>query len=149
MANSTRIAEIFPSTILLQLIYKSTGAIYYNSCEDGAVQIFKPVKRELPKELPDPEFPADKLPDPDFSPNKKLPSAAIVKANEAFIATIKDSAKPRGSYAHFTPAQRFEIGKRAAEHGVAATIRYYKKRFPVLALKETTVRPLRICTSRR
>ena len=81
-------------------------------------KFFKPLKREFPNELPDPEFPADKLPDPDSSLNKKLPSAAIVKANEAFVAAIEDSAKPRGSYAHFTPAQRFEIGKRAAEHGI-------------------------------
>ena len=40
LANSTRNAKIFPATILLQLIYKSTGANYYNSCEDGVFQIF-------------------------------------------------------------------------------------------------------------
>lgn len=58
----------------------------------------------------------------------------------SFIAAIKVSAKPRGSYVHFTPAQRFKIGKPAAEHSDTATIHYYKKRFPELALKETTVR---------
>jgi len=43
------------------------------------------------------------------------------KANKAIVATIKVSLKPAsGSYAHFTPAQRFEIGKSAAEHSIAA-----------------------------
>ena len=35
------------------------------------------------------------------------------------------------------------MGKRAAEHGVTATIRYYARTFPDLALKETTVRRLK------
>ena len=65
-----------------------------------------------------------------------MSSAAIVKANEAVVAAIKISAKPRGYCAHFTPAQRFEIGKHAAEHGVTAIIRFYEKRFPELALKK-------------
>ena len=38
--------------------------------------------------------------------------------------------KTRGPYTKFTPEQKAEIGKRAAEHGVVATVRYYEKRFP-------------------
>ena len=38
--------------------------------------------------------------------------------------------KTRGPYTKFTPEQKAEMGKRAAEHGVVATVRYYKKRFP-------------------
>ena len=40
--------------------------------------------------------------------------------------------KTRGPYTKFTPdrRQKAEIGKRAAEHGVVATVRYYEKRFP-------------------
>ena len=101
------------------------------------------MKQDFLNELLDPEFPADKLPDPDSSLNKKLPTAVIVKANEAFVATIKDSTKPGGSYAHYNPTQRFEMGKRAAEYSIAATIRYYKKRFLELALKETTIRHIK------
>ena len=37
-------------------------------------------------------------------------------------------------YLVLTPAQRLGVGKRAAEYGVMATIRYYAKRFPHLAL---------------
>ena len=62
LANSTRIAKIFPATILLQLIYKSTGAIIIIILVKMVLfKFFKPVKREFPNKLPDPEFPADKL----------------------------------------------------------------------------------------
>ena len=37
-----------------------------------------------------------------------------------------------------TPAQRYEVGKRAAEHGVTVSIRYFAK-YPKLPLKETSV----------
>ncbi len=46
----------------------------------------------------------------------------------------------RGQYAKLTPEQKAEVGKRAAEHGIASTIRYYAKRFP---LKESSVRTWR------
>jgi len=41
---------------------------------------------------------------------------------------------------HLTPAQKFQIGKRASEHGVTSALHYYKKNFPDLPLKETSVR---------
>jgi len=41
------------------------------------------------------------------------------------------------------PAQRYQVGKRAAEHGVTATIRYYNRKFLDLALKENTVKRLK------
>ena len=43
----------------------------------------------------------------------------------------------------FSPAQRFEVGKRAVEHGVTSFIRYFLKNYPQLPLKETTVRRLK------
>ena len=42
-----------------------------------------------------------------------------------------------------TPAQRYEIGKRAAKNGIAASIRYYAQKYPKLPLKETNVRRLK------
>ena len=48
----------------------------------------------------------------------------------------------RGQYAKFTPQQKAEIGRRAAEHGVAATVRYYEGKFPQ-AVKESSVRTWR------
>ncbi len=49
--------------------------------------------------------------------------------------------KKRGSYAKYTSEQKALIAKRAAEHGVVATIRHYAKEFP--KLKDTTVRDWR------
>ena len=43
-----------------------------------------------------------------------------------------------------TPAQRYEVGKRAAEHGVTASIRYFAKKYPKLPLKETSARRFKI-----
>ena len=34
-------------------------------------------------------------------------------------------------------AQRYEIGKRATENGIAASLRYYAQKYPELALKNT------------
>ena len=42
-----------------------------------------------------------------------------------------------------TPAQRYQVGKRVAEHGIAASIRYFMTKFPDLELKEATVRRLK------
>jgi len=39
-----------------------------------------------------------------------------------------------------TPTQQCEIGKRAAAHGVTASLRYHAKKYPRLPLTETSVR---------
>ena len=54
-----------------------------------------------------------KLPDPRGPLSKEVPSTAIAAAN--------------GEVKHVVELQR---GKRAAEHGVVATVRYCEKRFP-------------------
>jgi len=46
----------------------------------------------------------------------------------------------RGPYKILTPAHKFDIGKRTAEIGTTATMRYYAKNHPDLELKETSVR---------
>ena len=46
----------------------------------------------------------------------------------------------RGPYTVITPAQKFEVGRRATEIGTTAAIRYYAKNYPDLELKETSVR---------
>ena len=38
------------------------------------------------------------------------------------------------------PAQKYEVGKRAAEYGVTATIHHYGIKYPDLVLKENSVR---------
>ena len=55
----------------------------------------------------------------------------------------KKHTSGRQHYAKVCPELKIEIGKRAAEHGVAATIRFYAKRLPDLELKESSVRTCR------
>ena len=89
----------------------------------------------------------DKLPDPKGPLNSKigLSSSTIASANSAvrsamLHSTTSSTSSSRGPYLHLTPAQKFQIGKRASEHGVTNTLCYYKKSFPDLPLKETSVR---------
>ena len=42
-----------------------------------------------------------------------------------------------------TPAQRYQIGKQAAEHETTASIGYFKTKFPDIKLKEIIVRRLK------
>ena len=55
------------------------------------------------------------------------------------------SCGKHGSCQHLnlTPAQKFSIGKRAAENEVTATIHYYVKAFPKIPLKETSVQRMK------
>ena len=42
------------------------------------------------------------------------------------------------------PSQRYEVGKRAAEYGITASLRYFAKKYPeLIPLKETSVRRLK------
>ena len=72
-----------------------------------------------------------KLPDPRGPLSKEVPLTAIAAANGEVKHVVElQRGKTRGPYTKFTPEQKAEIGKRAAEHGVVATVRYYEKRFP-------------------
>ena len=98
----------------------------------------------------------DQLPDPNGPLNTegKVLSSAIASANIAIQAFLAESfekpehsttdssscSKSRGPYLHLTPAQKFNIGKRASEHRVTNTLCYYKRTFPNLPLRETSVR---------
>ena len=46
----------------------------------------------------------------------------------------------RGPYLHLTPAQKFQIGKKASKYGVTKTLDHYKVIYRDLPLKETSVR---------
>ena len=109
------------------------------------LKYFHPVKKSCRDQLPDPHGP--------LNIDGKVPSSAIASANiavQAVLAGASDKSdattdsssgsNSRGPYLHLTPAQKFNIGKRASEHGVTSTLRYYKKAFPDLPLKETSVR---------
>ena len=89
------------------------------------------------------------LPDPHGLLSSKVPSEAIAMANATITETIMESKeaattkKKRGPYLHLTPAQFFQVEKRAAECGVTNTLRYYTKTFPDVQMKEPTVRRLK------
>jgi len=97
------------------------------------LKYFKPVSSKATRN--------ERLPDPDSSLKRVVPSSSIARANELVTEVLEQSE--RGPYVKLTGAQRYQIGKRAAEHGVTAAIRYFKTKFPDLPLKETTVRRLK------
>ena len=80
------------------------------------------------------------LPDLDGSLSKNMPHLAVSSANaKATDVLEKQTSSTRGPYLMLTPAQKYQIGKRAVECGTTAAIRYYQKKFPDLPLNETTV----------
>ena len=89
-------------------------------------------------------FSKDSLPDPTGPLSENVLSKAIVEANEKVTKLLEKPIKSaRGPYHTFTPAQKLTIGKRAAEHGTTAAMRFFAKKYPDLPLKETTVRRLK------
>ena len=103
----------------------------------GILKYFHVVKKES-SSTPNGET---NLPDPSGPLSKVIPSSTIAKVNEKVSSVIeKPAAASRGPYFHVTAAQRYQIGKRAAEFGVTNALQYYAKNFPSLRLKETSVR---------
>ena len=80
------------------------------------------------------------LPDPNGSLSKVIPSSTIAAANEKVCAIGKTEAASKTPYLHLKAAQKYQVGKRAAEFGTTNTIRYYARRFLGIPLKETSVR---------
>ena len=86
------------------------------------------------------------LPLPDGPLLKSVPSSSIVAANREVKELLETEEKEkglqckRGTYECFTPEEKARIGKRAAEFGVTASIRYFSKAFSSRSLKESTVR---------
>ena len=73
-----------------------------------------------------------KLPDPRGPLSKDVPSTAAIAAANGEVKHVVElqRGKTRGPNTKFTPEQKAEIGKQAAEHGVVATVRYYEERVP-------------------
>ena len=86
-----------------------------------------------------------KLPDPSGPLSKVIPSSSIASCNAEVTKVLKLQATrvAKKCYTKLTPVQRYDIGKRGAEMGVTAAIRYFKKKFPDLSLTEPTVRRLK------
>ena len=71
--------------------------------------------------------------------SEKIPSSLIAQVNSVVCKRLEQQRSKQSTYMGLTSAQRFSIGKRGAENGVTATLRYYAKAFPDLSLKDTTV----------
>jgi hypothetical protein len=83
------------------------------------------------------------LPKPEGCLATVMPSSSIVAANKEVNEVLGEPAESttrRGTYEHFTSEEKALIGKRAAEFGVRASIRYFSKKFPHRSLKESSVR---------
>ena len=66
----------------------------------------------------------------------RVPSSGILSAN-ACVSKLLESgtaSDTHGSYTILDPAQRFEIGRKAAEIGTTDAIRYYANRYQSLPL---------------
>ena len=82
------------------------------------------------------------LPKTDGPLSTLMPTSAIEAANKAVRDTLLDSetsavtetdggndsvTKRRGNYQFFSPKEKAELGKRAAEYGITSTIRYFAR----------------------
>ena len=74
--------------------------------------------------------------------SRKIPAKAIELAN---VKVTEATKAPRGCspYLYLMPGQQYEVGKRTAEHGITATLRYYAYTYKHLPQTETTVRCLK------
>jgi len=81
------------------------------------------------------------LPEPGGPLSLIIPSSRI-EAVKPLVEKACDegSSSKRGGYEKFSADEKTAIGKRAAEHGVTATIRHYSKIYRDRPLKESTVR---------
>ena len=77
------------------------------------------------------------LPDPSGSLSKEIPSSTAV-AN-TMVNSAMTTELTRKEYVKLTPAQQFQIRKKAAEIGMAVALRYFEKRHLNQALTESTI----------
>ena len=114
------------------------------------LKFFKPL--EKPLVTPSDELTNKVLLDPKGPLTKVLLSSAIKMVNDEVLkvyqktsfslgsSPVESISNKWGKYLTLTLAQQFEVGKRAAEHGVTTALRYFEKKYPDLALKETSVK---------
>ena len=90
----------------------------------------------------DERYPGVRLPHPDGLLTTHVPSSAITAANDQVDRVLSSSKKPSratGAYQKLSADKKAEIGKKAAETRVSATVRYYASKIPE-TLKESSVR---------
>ena len=110
------------------------------------MSLFKYFKKSNPAE--------QHLPKPNGPLSTQMPSSSIVAANKEVKVMLQsesssgdssadknEKSSKRGHYDFYSPEEKAHIARRAAEHGVTATIRWYSRKYPKRpALKESSVR---------
>ena len=89
-----------------------------------------PVEPTTDKQLPEPSGPLSKSVPTNAT---ELTNAKVLKLDTAC------GSRTEPYYLMLTPALRYEVGKRAAEYGVTASIRYFAKKYLKLPLKDSSV----------
>ena len=83
----------------------------------------------------------DHLPDTSGCLSEVMPSSSIITCNaEVTKALDAKNSGTRKPYLKLTPAQWFEIGKKAAEISATPVLCYFAKKYTHLPLTEPTVR---------
>ena len=76
--------------------------------------------------------------------SRLVPSSSIASANEKVEDLWKNEERTVGRKGtRYLKISKAEIGRRAAEHSVAATVRFYAQKLPDHVLKESSVRTRR------
>ena len=68
-----------------------------------------------------------------------MPSSSIAAANKA-IREVQVEAGAKRQCVELTLAQRFQIGKKGAEIGIAQAVRLYNTKYPNLKVSQPTAR---------
>ncbi|MCY3929118.1 MAG: hypothetical protein OXG81_12665, partial [Acidobacteria bacterium] len=125
LANRWPFANILPRQIHLN--YFEFDCQWKHVSDMALLKFFQPVKKK-----PD-------LPNPNGPLSSEVPPSAISSANTKVLEALGKSKEKtkcaRGPYLALTPAQKYEIGKRAAEYGATNSIRYYSKKYPDFVIK--------------
>jgi len=97
---------------------------------NGRMTLLKYFKLKSDSVLPNPNGPLLKL----------VPSLSIIAANKAVKDAISQNTKAHGPYMQINAEEKARMGKRAAEFGIASTVKYFNKIYSDCEVKESSIR---------
>ena len=82
----------------------------------------------------------DLLPQESLPLSRSLPGSTIASANRLVLKCMEDTKQgKRGKYGKYSSKEKADIGKRAAELGIAATMKYYESINPQRQLPSSSM----------
>ena len=82
----------------------------------------------------------DPLPQESGPLSRSLPSSTIASANRLVLKCMEDAKQgKRGKYSKYSSKEKADIGKRAPELGITATMKYYESINPQCQLPSSSV----------